>query len=546
MRSDTLTRPAEAMKLGGRAAWYALVLVVLVQAMSLVDRQVLAILVPRIRADLGIAAAEMGLLYGTVFALFYAIFSLPLGRLADGWIRTKLLSLSILGWSLMTALAGLASGFGLLALSRLGVGIGEASAQPAGMSLLADSFPKEKRGVVAAAMAIAIALGLGAALWVGATVADNWDAAWPHGAGAPLGLKGWQAAFIVAALPGLPLAILLWRLPEPVRGAADGIAPPHDPRPFRASLDTLVAILPLGVWANFAKARASGGLWLVNLAGLVLIGIASWLLISWTDGLRPVNPVALKLGGVEMTGNQVQWIVSGCGAYIMLNWLQSLKLADRPTYAAIGRSPAMILLIALCALQSIINYGVMLWTPTYLTQHFGLSASKVAWQFGTLITALGIVGPLIAGPLSDWINARRPGGRLYVTLASLVIYPPIAVWTYMAEDVGTFYLRFVAFSLTLTMWLPPVYAGLVDLVLPRMRGMAMSFYILTMTIVGLGMGPYAVGMISDLNGNDLGAAISSVFWLSPLIAVLTLALVVRFPKDEALLIARTRAAGETL
>jgi MFS family permease len=538
--------PPAAPKLGGRAAWYALVLIVLVQAMSLVDRQVLAILVPRIRADLGVGAAEMGLLYGTVFALFYAIFSLPLGRLADGWVRTKLLSLSILGWSLMTALAGFASGFGLLALSRLGVGIGEASSQPAGMSLLADSFPKAKRGVVAAAMAIAIALGLGAALWLGATVADNWDAAWPHGAGAPLGLKGWQAAFVVAALPGLPLAVLLWRLPEPVRGAADGIPPPHDPHPFRASFHTLFAILPVGVWANFARARASAGLWVTNLAGLALIVAAVLLLTRWSDGMRAVNPIALQFGPLALTGNALQWAVSGCGAYILLNWLQSLKLADRPTWVAIGRSPAMILLIAVCALQSIINYGVMLWTPTYLTQHFGLSASKVAWQFGTLITALGIIGPLIAGPLSDWINARRPGGRLYVTLVSLVIYPPIAIWTYQAEDVSAFYLRFIAFSLTLTMWLPPVYAGLVDLVLPRMRGMAMSFYILTMTIVGLGMGPYAVGMISDLNGNDLGAAISSLFWLSPLIATLTLALVVRFPKDEELLSARTRAAGETL
>jgi MFS family permease len=543
-----LTAPAAVVpaKLGGRAAWYALVLIVLVQAMSLLDRQVLAILVPRIRADLGVGAAEMGLLYGTVFALFYAIFSLPLGRLADGWVRTRLLSLSILGWSVMTALAGCANGFGLLALSRLGVGIGEAGAQPAGMSLLADSFPKEKRGMISAAMAIAVALGLGAALFVGAVVVESWDAAWPGGAGAPLGLKGWQAAFIAAALPGLPLAWLLWRLPEPVRGAADGIAPPHDPHPFRASAHTLVAILPLGVWANFARARAAWALWVVNLAGLALIIAAVLLLTRWTDGLRAVNPVALRIGDIALTGNALQWIVSGFGAYVLLNWLQSLKLADRPTYAAIARSPAMILLIAVSSLQTIINYGVMAWTPSYLSQHFGLSLTKVAVEFGTLITVLGVIGPLIAGPFSDWINKRVPGGRLYVTLGSLIVSPPIAVWTYWAEDVGSFYLRFVAFSLTLTMWLPPVYAGLVDLVLPRMRGMAMSFYILTMTIVGLGLGPYAVGLISDLNGGDLAAAINSLFWLSPLIALLTLFLVMRFPKDEALLTARTRDAGERL
>ena len=533
-------------KLGGRAAWYALVLVVLVQAMSLLDRQVLAILVPRIRADLGVGDAEMGLLYGTVFALFYAIFSLPLGRLADGWVRTRLLAISILGWSLMTALAGFAGGFGLLALSRLGVGIGEASAQPAGMSLLADSFPKRRRGMIAAAMAIAVALGLGAALGIGGIVADSWDARWPGAVGAPLGIKGWQAAFFVAALPGLPLAWLLGRLPEPVRGAADGIAPPHDPHPFRASGRTLGAILPLTVWVGFARRRASAGTWSANLIGLALVGIAVWRLTGWTDSLRAANPVALRIGSLGFTGNALQWIVSGFGAYVLLNWLQSLRLADRPTFALIAKSPAMILLIAVASLQTIINYGVMAWTPTFLIQHYGLSATRVALQFGLLITLLGIAGPLIAGPLSDWIEARRPGGRLYVTLASLVVSPGFAIWTYWADDLTSFYLRFVAFSLSLTMWLPPVYAGFVDLVLPRMRGMVMSFYILSMTIVGMGLGPYAVGLISDRNGGDLGAAILSLFWLSPPIALLTALLVLRFPRDAARAVERAREAGEKL
>src|SRR5215210_4529105 len=96
-----------ATEVGGKAAWTALVLVVLTQAMSMVDRQILAILLPRIKADLMVGDAEMGLLYGTVFALFYALFSLPLGRLADGWLRNRLLSLSILAWSVMTALGGM-------------------------------------------------------------------------------------------------------------------------------------------------------------------------------------------------------------------------------------------------------------------------------------------------------------------------------------------------------------------------------------------------------------------------------------------------------
>ena len=77
-----------------RTAWIALALVALVNAVSLLDRQILAILAPAIKADLKVGDAEMGLLYGTVFALFYALFSLPLGRLADGWVRTRLLTVA--------------------------------------------------------------------------------------------------------------------------------------------------------------------------------------------------------------------------------------------------------------------------------------------------------------------------------------------------------------------------------------------------------------------------------------------------------------------
>jgi len=78
-----------------RYGWYALTLVSCAQSMSLLDRQILSILATNIREDLGIGDAELGLLYGTVFALFYALFSLPLGRLVDGWVRTKLLAICL-------------------------------------------------------------------------------------------------------------------------------------------------------------------------------------------------------------------------------------------------------------------------------------------------------------------------------------------------------------------------------------------------------------------------------------------------------------------
>jgi MFS family permease len=530
-------------KLGGRAAIYALILVSAAQAMSMVDRQILAILVPRIKADLQIGDAEMGLLYGTVFALFYALFSLPLGRLADGWIRTRLLAVSIFGWSVMTALAGFANGFGMLAVSRLGVGIGEASVQPAGMSLLSDSFPKERRGTITAVIAAAIALGLGGALWIGGSTADAWDAAYAAG-GAPLGLKGWQAAFIVASIPGFFLAILLARMPEPVRGAADGVPPHVDPHPFRASGNTLLAILPITNWIHLARGRASGAMWAVNLIGLALIVLAAIGLTDWTDSLRKVAPPPLHLGFVHIGGNALQWVIAGFGSYVVINWLQSLKLNDRPAYALIAKSPATVLTIIIAALQSVINYGIMGWVATYLILHFKQSPAQVGLTFGFLVAAIGIVAPLLAGPVSDWAQRRFGGGRLYVTLASFVLAPIFGYLTFQAETLPAFYFQFAIFSFVLTMWLPPIYATFMDLVLPRMRGIVMSFYILTMTIVGLGFGPYVVGLMSDVNGGDLAAAMFNLYWLAPVLIALCIALIRQVPRDEARLIERARAAGE--
>ncbi len=246
-----------------KGAWYALAIIGLTQAMSLPDRQILAILAPAIKADLKIGHAEMGLLFGTVFALLYALFSLPLGRLADGWTRTKLLSICLVFWSAATALAGFASSFGVLVLTRLGVGIGEAATQPAGISLVHDYWPKHRRGFVMAVMASSIALGIGGCLVLGGVAASWWNAAYPQSS-----LRGWQFAFFVAATPGFLLAILLWFLRDPERGAMDGIPTPPDPHPFRARARVPGSVVPEFNWINLARFKVSGTIWRDNLMWL--------------------------------------------------------------------------------------------------------------------------------------------------------------------------------------------------------------------------------------------------------------------------------------
>lgn len=524
------------------AAWYALALVGLTNAMSLLDRNILAILAPRIKQDLHIGDAEMGLLYGTVFALFYALFSLPLGRLADGWTRTRLLAIALTFWSLATGLAAFAQSFAMLALSRLGVGIGEGATGPAGTSLVYDHFPKERRGFAMAVLAAAIAMGLGGSSVLGGVAADWWDRLYAQGP-APLGLRGWQFAFFIAGLPGFVLAALLWRMAEPRRGAMDGIDSLPDPHPFRASLAVLGSVTPGANWVSLVRQNTGKQYWKVNLLAFALIVAAMSALTAITSAYSPRPP--LNFGGLDVNPHALQWSVVGFGLFVIVNLLQSLSLSDKPGYAVFTQSPTLLLTMAIGALQTMINYGIMGFTPSFLMKAYGLSPAETGLTFGLLSAAIGIVGPMIAGPLSDRINARFPGaGRVWVTLVSLGVSPLMAIWVYAAPDATSFYLRFTLYSVILTAWLPPLYAILFDQVLPRMRGMTSSSYIILSTIFGLGIGPYAVGMISDANGGDLAAAILSINWVAPFIVVMLIVLATRVQRDETQLLNRARAAGE--
>lgn len=523
--------------------WYALTLVSCAQAMSMLDRQILSILASDIREDLGIGDAEMGLLYGTVFALFYALFSLPLGRLVDGWVRTKLLAICLATWSLFAGVAAFASGFALLAISRLGVGIGEGATQPAANSIIFDTFPKSRRGVGMAGLGIGLALGLGLSMTIGGIVAEWWDTRYADG-GAPMGFAGWQFAFIVASLPGFPLAYLIYRLKEPERGAMDGIKTPSDPAPFRASTDVLGSVIPGSNWYYLWRRDAGAKQWITNFIGLGVILISAWALVQLIQGYSP-RP-ALDLYGLQLDPHVLQWSVAAFGAFVVINLFQSFKLTDRPTYNVV-LSPSLILLMVVGGLQTAINYGVMGFTPSLLIRDFGLTPAQAGVQFGLLAAFLGVIGPIVAGPLSDYLSGKMgQRGMVWLVLAALAISPFFGIWTYSADTTSDFYLRFAIYSLILTLWLPPAYALMLGLVLPRMRGITFSTYMIIQTLLGLGLGPYFVGIVSDQNGGDLAQAIISVNIVCPFIIVLLAIVLWRFRKDEASILERARAGGENI
>ncbi|WP_231634772.1 MFS transporter [Novosphingobium sp. KN65.2] len=528
-------RTFEAPRQIARGGWYALALISLTNALSLLDRQILAILAPAIKEDLKIGDAEMGLLFGTVFALFYALFSLPVGRLADGWLRGRLLSLSILLWSAATAVAGLTSSFAMLAASRLCVGIGEAATQPAGTSLIYDYWPRHRRGFVMAVLAAAIALGLGGSLVLGGVAAQIWTDAFPPGE-APFNLRGWQFAFLVAATPGFILAWFLWRLKEPERGAMDGISSPTDPHPFLSSLALLGAVTPGLHLLAMTRRKAGPRSIALNLAVIfaLVLGMAFLSRIGAAHSPRP----PLGFGSFAVDPHVLQWLVIGIGLLTIVNLLQGIKASDSQAFRVLAGSPTLIMAIAVGTLQSAINYGLMAFNPSFLIRSYDLSLSEAALQFGLLSAATGIVGPLVWGPLSDRLHQRFPSsGRAMIALISMGASPLLSLWVYTADAPSDFYLRFVFYGLLLTGWMPPLYAILYDQVLPRMRGLTASLYLLVMTILGMGVGPYVVGLVSDATG-DLRLAMLCINFVAVPIVVLMVLIARRSARDEGNLLKR--------
>ena len=216
--------PAEDTTVDGPYAKYVLAILVLMGVFNFIDRQIFAILAEEIKADLGLSDSDLGFLFGTAFAVFYAVFGIPLGRLADSWVRVKQISLSVSFWSLMTALSSMARGFFPLAVCRFGVAVGEAGASPAAVSLLYDYFSPKVRTTVIAIYSAGTSIGAGIGLFLGGAILGAWSHAWPDPSLAPFGLKGWQAAFMVVGLPGILLSLLIWTLKEPLRGQAEGLA----------------------------------------------------------------------------------------------------------------------------------------------------------------------------------------------------------------------------------------------------------------------------------------------------------------------------------
>lgn len=501
-------------------AWYVLGVLFLVYILNFVDRQVISILAEDIKRDLHLKDEDLGFLYGTAFGVFYALFGIPLGRLADSWNRVRLMTVGLGLWSTMTALSGLSATGTHLAAARIGVGIGEATASPSAYSLISDWFPKKLRATALSIYSAGLYVGGGISLFIGGLIVQNWNRMYP--AGGPFGLAGWQAAFLAVGLPGLVMAIWVSTLREPIRGQSEGLASDPHPAPFRAFLNELVTILP--PLTLIGAARRGGRALAVNLfAAAVVIGTVMLL--------------------VHLGEPAAQWSAVGIGVYAVFSWATALRVRDRPTFTLIVGTPAFTCTVVGYGLNAFLSYAAGFWAAPYAMRVLEVPPATAGLVLGGQGAVSGFLGVTVGGILADRLRHRHPAGRLVMVMAGAVLPVPFLITGFTTGTPIILYLSLFAAQFLASWGLGAAAATTQDLVLPRMRGTATATFFIGTTLLGLAMGPYLAGRVSTLTGS-LSTGMLSLLLTVPVTFAAAYAAWRMVPAAEASREERARAAGE--
>ena len=192
--------------------WYMLSVLALVNVVNWADRQVVPILFPGIRNDIGLSDTQLGIVGGLAFSIIYAVASFGFGWAADHTVRKAVIVVGLVIWSAATAASGIAAGFDSLFAARLFTGMGEASLYPAAMSLIAEHFPVAGRGRAMGVFGASAAVGGGLGVALGGYLAET---------------IGWRNVFFLYGAAGIVLAPLVLTIPEARRDAhGDGSSEP--------------------------------------------------------------------------------------------------------------------------------------------------------------------------------------------------------------------------------------------------------------------------------------------------------------------------------
>ena len=367
----------------------ALTLLFLAYALSITDRMILSVLFEPIRVEFGASDTQMGLLGGLSFALFYATLGVPIARLADQKDRRLIIVLSLGLFSLMTAMSGLASGFVMLFLLRIGVGIGEAGVNPASQSIIADYYPEQHRGTAMSILAVGAPVGMIGGFLIGGTVSEAY---------------GWRAAMFAVGIPGLALAALMYfLLREPQRGGS----------------------------------------------------------------------------GSAVVANTVQPGIKNSAVFMFKNTaLRQLLIAS--TITGMG------------------SYGASTWLPAFFVRVHDFSQAQVGLLMALLFGGLGAVGTLVGGKLFDVQSNKGPARGVWMIAIVQISVIPLYIAAYQVNAISFAIGLFLLPAFAGNFFLGPTLALIQSLSPVPMRAVAAAIKMFCLNLVGLSLGPFIVGFLSDV------------------------------------------------
>ena len=396
-------------------AGYSLLLLFLANVLNVADRALLGIVVDPVKADLGLTDTQISIVSGTAFVLFNLIVGIWIARWVDRGNRKWILILGITLWSVATALTGYAQGFASLAATRIMVGVGEATAFPVAISMIADLFAPARRpravGIFQASIFVGVVLGSIAAGMLAAA-------------------HGWRMMFLICGGAGLVLAlVMLPTMREPARGRFDAAAPVGvEGSSFFRDIMTLLrapgfALLSLGTGVG-------------SMAGAILpIWAPTFLLRSHNVALADVGAIigpAVGIGGVTGT------IVAGLLAshfvtkrrgeiHGLIVPMIAMPLAA-PFFALYCFAPSLLVTMIAAAVMNFLLASAI--GPCFAAA-IALSPPKSRAVSSTLmLAASGVIGgalaPLIVGMISDALAPGLGTESLRYAMSVMMVMPPVA------------------------------------------------------------------------------------------------------------------------
>ena len=390
------------MNLRRTTPWLALAILTGISTIGFIDRIVVNVLVEPVKAEFGLSDSQVSLM-GVAFTALNIVVSLLIARLAERVRRMSLISLGTLLWSAATALCGWATGWTNLLIARIAVGVGEGVGLPALQSVVTDYYPAHKRGFALSVLMLAPPIGAAVGFMGGAMIAQEF---------------GWRHTFLVAAVPGVVLAVIAWLfVAEPVRGQHDQASSADAVPPVSAVLKRLFA-LPSGLHLLFGSALAATLGFGLNyfFTSLMIrqfnVGLGE---AGFYAGIIASAPAAIS---VLMQGWLADRLAARTQAAYMIIPAVCLLLGG-PLYVLAITRDGLVLLLALVSVTTFLNFGYLGVTYAALQNlmHPRMRATASA-VIGAVYGVAGAGGPVLVGILSDrFAQTQGPAQGLVTAMA---------------------------------------------------------------------------------------------------------------------------------